>query len=485
MAVEWTITIEGRNEFGDTCQKEIRIDKTWESLFDGDIGLSIDDSKKIMTALQSAVVSHEAETYSLFRRVCPDCHTFRPIKDYTARRIRTVFGTVEVRNPRWMLCRDCYPGMVGAFAPLKEICPDRATAELMELTARLGSMMPYRQAAKVLAEFLPIEPTETHVTVRKRTIRIGRRLDDQVTGEELRARSQTDERRQLEMQLPGDRRKEFVVSIDTAHVRSADRNSARNFELVVARCGRGGRGEPGGRYFTTGSTNQTAIRDRALHALQQEGYCGFGDVTVISDGAEILKRLPRAMPRPTAHIIDWFHIAMKIQPMQQIADHIVRSRSGSFEAFPTIDRDIRAVKWRLWHGRVDRAVRDLERLVARLKQSQGEGEFSIARLHSLSSQLLTYIRSNRGAIVNYGKRYRSGLRVATTLAESAVNSLVGKRMVKKQQMRWSIHGAHMLMQVRTADLNGELHDRLRAPFRQPEPTIPAMFKPKPPLLQAA
>lgn len=34
-------------------------------------------------------------------------------------------------------------------------------------------------------------------------------------------------------------------------------------------------------------------------------------------------------------------------------------------------------------------------------------------------------------IVDYGKRYRAGLRVATALAESAVNSLVGKRMVKK------------------------------------------------------
>jgi len=55
------------------------------------------------------------------------------------------------------------------------------------------------------------------------------------------------------------------------------------------------------------------------------------------------------------------------------------------------------------------------------------------------------------------ERYRSGLRVTTTLAESAVNSLVGKRMVKKQQMRWSRHGARKLMQVRTAELNGELH----------------------------
>ena len=47
-------------------------------------------------------------------------------------------------------------------------------------------------------------------------------------------------------------------------------------------------------------------------------------MTVLSDGAEIMKRLPKALPQPTAHIIDWFHIAMKIQPLQQIADHVVR-----------------------------------------------------------------------------------------------------------------------------------------------------------------
>ncbi|MDP2733828.1 MAG: hypothetical protein Q8O63_12080 [Hoeflea sp.] len=78
---------------------------------------------------------------------------------------------------------------------------------------------------------------------------------------------------------------------------------------------------------------------------------------------------------------------------------------------------------------MDRAIRDLERLLAKLQGSRQVSEFSIARLHSLGVQLLTYIRSNRGAIVDYGKRYRAGLRVATTLAESAVNSLVGKRMV--------------------------------------------------------
>lgn len=176
---------------------------------------------------------------------------------------------------------------------------------------------------------------------------------------------------------------------------------------------------------------------------------------------------------------------MKIQPMLQIADHWIRSNSDRAEQLPSIDRDIRAVKWRLWHGRVDRAIRDLERLLVRLKVSQGDAEFSIVRLHNLGLQLLTYVRSNRSAIVNYGKRHQAGLRVASTLAELAVNSLVSKRMVKKQQMRWSRHGAHALMQVRTAELNGELRNRLRAPFRQPEPSAPSIFKPKPPLLRAA
>jgi hypothetical protein len=150
------------------------------------------------------------------------------------------------------------------------------------------------------------------------------------------------------------------------------------------------------------------------------------------------------------------------------------------QAWRQVNHQVR-LRWRLWHGRVDRAIRDLEQLLVRLK----EGGFSIARLHSLGAQLLPYARSNRGAIVNYGKRYRAGLRVATTLAESAVNSLVGKRMVKKQQIRWSLHGAHMLMQIRAAEINGELRNRLRAPFRQPEPNVPPIFKPKPPLLRAA
>ncbi len=70
----------------------------------------------------------------------------------------------------------------------------------------------------------------------------------------------------------------------------------------------------------------------------------------------------------------------------------------------------------------------------------------------IGGALATYIRQNKAAIVDYGARYRSGHRIASSLAESAVDTLVARRMVKKQQMQWSLKGAHRMLQVRAAVL---------------------------------
>ena len=70
----------------------------------------------------------------------------------------------------------------------------------------------------------------------------------------------------------------------------------------------------------------------------------------------------------------------------------------------------------------------------------------------------TYIRNNAGFIPNYGERWRYGETISTAFVESTVNQVISKRMVKKQQMRWSRQGAHLLLQVRTRVLNNELQD---------------------------
>ena len=142
------------------------------------------------------------------------------------------------------------------------------------------------------------------------------------------------------------------------------------------------------------------MRARKLPALQSERYSERGEITILSDAVEIMKQLPRPLPKPATHIIDWFHLAMKIQPMQQIADHIVRCRPVLSGLFAVIDEEIKALKWKLWHGRVDRVFSALDRIVADMDHLGQNGDLSAARLHILGQQLLTYIRSNRTAIVN-------------------------------------------------------------------------------------
>ena len=67
-----------------------------------------------------------------------------------------------------------------------------------------------------------------------------------------------------------------------------------------------------------------------------------------------------------------------------------------------------------------------------------------------------YINANAGSIPNYGERHRAGEAISTAFVESTVNQVISKRMVKKQQMRWTPSGAHLLLQVRTRVLNDEL-----------------------------
>ena len=114
---------------------------------------------------------------------------------------------------------------------------------------------------------------------------------------------------------------------------------------------------------------------------------------------------------------------------------------------------IERAKWLVWHGKGGKAVARIKALDASLLAKQGyEGSTLWWNLR----RLYFYIDNNAGTLVNYGARYRKGLPISSSIAESAVNQVVSHRMAKKQQMRWTDEGAHCLAQVRVADLNGEL-----------------------------
>jgi hypothetical protein len=74
---------------------------------------------------------------------------------------------------------------------------------------------------------------------------------------------------------------------------------------------------------------------------------------------------------------------------------------------------------------------------------------------------IRYLEANADSLPNYGQRYRAGLRVSTGFAESAVNEMIAKRMMKKQQMRWNRYTVQPFLDVRIHVLNGTLEDAFR------------------------
>ena len=92
---------------------------------------------------------------------------------------------------------------------------------------------------------------------------------------------------------------------------------------------------------------------------------------------------------------------------------------------------------------------------------------NIKAFRKAATEFETYITNNKDMIPNYAERHRYGERVSTGFVESTVNTVVGKRFGKRQQMRWSKSGAHLMLQTRTRTLDGTL----RAKFEQWYPSM--------------
>jgi hypothetical protein len=72
---------------------------------------------------------------------------------------------------------------------------------------------------------------------------------------------------------------------------------------------------------------------------------------------------------------------------------------------------------------------------------------------------------------NYGERHRQGETISTAFVESTINQVVSRRFVKKQQMAWTLKGAHLLLQTRTKVLNNELDDVFRRWYPKFRPAV--------------
>jgi hypothetical protein len=99
-------------------------------------------------------------------------------------------------------------------------------------------------------------------------------------------------------------------------------------------------------------------------------------------------------------------------------------------------------KWHLWHGCPYPALSRLESLGWELDANFSPEE---ARLLARLEEFIGCLENNQNFIVNYGARYGHCDPITSRFVESAVNQVVSKRFVKRQQMAWRPALAHGLL----------------------------------------
>ena len=172
-------------------------------------------------------------------------------------------------------------------------------------------------------------------------------------------------------------------------------------------------------------------------------------VTFLTDGADDVRDLTMLINENAEHILDWFHVTMRLTVIRQLTKGLDNpARDSALEL-------LQRVKRFLWHGNLYRARQLLAWLHVDLAAG---GTARHARLVQLVDDFDGYLDANAASIPNYGERYRAGEAISSAPAESIVNTLIARRMVKRQQMRWTPHGAHRVLQIRARVLDNALGD---------------------------
>ena len=267
----------------------------------------------------------------------------------------------------------------------------------------------------------------------------------------------------------------MTIGIDGGFVRA--RRKAGFFEVtagksIVAFRWKEAEDIPSAKRFGFVQTYDTKPRPRLWELLKSQGMQENQAVLFLSDGGDTVRNLQTYLHPASTHIIDWFHLAMKLTVLQQQNKAFIEDNP---EAGAHVANTLGRVKHYLWHGNVDKALECVGLLLFDLDVQRCRFPVA-AKLERGVTEFDTYIRNNQNFIPNFGERYRQGDAISTAFVESTINQVVSKRFVKKQQMQWSQKGAHLLLQTRTKVLDGDLDGVFRDWYPQFRPVSNSLME---------
>jgi hypothetical protein len=428
------------------------------------LGLSLAEGKAVLQALQEVVVEWQMEAYLRQQRACPQCGKVRRRKGLHHTVFRTVFGVLSVESPRLYHC-PCQTPETTTFSPLATLLPERTTPELLFLETKWAALVSYGLTSTLLQDVLPLDEPLRAVTIRNHVLTVAERLEDAL-GEEQWSFIDSCPAEWAALPMPNG---PIMVGIDGGYVKAQGEQGW--FEVIAGKSllaftrGEESQEPVSSKCFAFVQTFDQKPKRRLFEVLKSQGHQLNQQITFLSDGGDTVRELQLYLNPQAEHLLDWFHVAMRLTVLQQTAKGLQQTTSddeGTYHIREPVQRSLERLKWFLWHGNVYQALQVVQSAIMDLEVAVATSDDGTARkLLKAVEEFHTYIHNNAGFIPNYGERYHHGERISTGFVESTVNQVISKRMVKKQQMQWTPRGAHLLLQIRTRVLNGEWEETFR------------------------
>lgn len=247
----------------------------------------------------------------------------------------------------------------------------------------------------------------------------------------------------------------LTVSLDGTHISCRPEYQKRHLDVVLGKI----EGHDSCRRFGLVQQAVLSPASQLRQDLRALGWDHRKTVTVISDWEPALPNLVRgAVGGKVRHILDWWHISMRILHVENAVKGLLQIRR--FSGIPVLfKRPAKTLRWYLWHGKVLTPTTSLQWLMvecARLTADDRILAEAAGRVQARCRDLYSYIANNMDNLTDYGRRYRRGLPISSSRAEGCVDDIGNTRMGKRRRLRWSPKGAHRVAIVRAAVLDGRL-----------------------------
>ncbi len=388
---------------------------TFDKSFDSfeSIGMNLDESKQILKNLQQTIVEKQLGTFIKSKGL----EKLRKKGKYTVK-LKTLFGDISFESPRY------YGEDNKTFSPLKELLPDHTTPELLFLETKWACLIPFEKTANLLKEVLPVAETINATTIQNHLYDLALKEEQEVGEEQWMYDSGSINYRES---LPRPERT-MVVGIDGGYVRDwTDKKSI--FEVIA---GKSLPAEKRAKCFAFVGSYDLKSKRRFYNHLISQGMQPHQQIEFFSDGADNLRNLQTYLNAESSHILDWFHLTMKLTVLQGCAVGLTKVDEKRGNAFQHV---LTRIKWHLWHGNVVRAIElcdDLDlHLTDHLEEKAQKKKYDkIKPFQTYLADFATYITNNQNFIVNYAERHHYGEMISTSFVESTVNYVIAKRFSK-------------------------------------------------------